>query len=124
MHAAFSFGSNGALLPRSATSSMRLEQAAPAHVADEGMIAEALVQASRQMRALLAHIGQQIVAPDHALHSERRRAGERMTHVGVAVLERARAFRERLEDRALTAAARRSAQNRRRGPLRSPSGRG
>ena len=46
-----------------------LEQSAPAHVADKRMIAEALVQASRQMRALFAHIGEKIVAPDHSLHS-------------------------------------------------------
>ena len=64
-----------------------LEQAAPAHVADKGMIAEALLQPARQMRALRADVGEQIVAADDALHGERRGAGQRMADVGVAVLE-------------------------------------
>ena len=68
-----------------------LEQAAPAHVADEGMIAEALLQPAGEMRALHADIGEQIVAADDPLHGERRRAGERMAGIGVAVLESARA---------------------------------
>src|SRR5262247_494918 len=66
-----------------------IEQPAPAHVTDEGMIAEALAQSARQVCALLAHVGEQAVATNHSLHRQRRRAGERMTHVGMAVLKSA-----------------------------------
>src|SRR5262249_56263149 len=74
-----------------------LEQAAAAHVADERMIAEPLVEAAGQMRALCLHVGEELVAADHLLHRERGRASERMTHESMAVLERAGACRHRFE---------------------------
>ena len=94
----FSFGSNGSLAVAIGDQLDGLEQAAAAHIADEGMIAEPLLQPPREIRALHAHVRQQIVAADHPLHGERRRAGERMAHVGVAVLEDARAGGNRLEN--------------------------
>ncbi len=75
-----------------------LEQAASPHVADVMVVAEALAQAPRQVLALAAHVGQQIVAPDHLLHGERPGAGQRVAEIGVAVLEEAGALGERLED--------------------------
>ena len=70
-----------------------LEQAASAHVADEGMIAEPLASAgARDARPARARCAKQIVAAYHPLHRQRRGAGERMTHIGVAVLEGARAL--------------------------------
>ncbi len=75
-----------------------LEQAASAHVADEGMIAEPLLEPAREVCPLRAHVGQQIVAAHDPLHRQRRRAGKRMTHVGVTVLERARAVGDGVEN--------------------------
>src|SRR4029079_14612465 len=70
---------------------------AAAYIPDEGMIAEALVEAAREPSALLADIHEQIVAADDALRGERGGAGERMARISVAVLERAGAIGERLE---------------------------
>ena len=41
------------------------------------------------MRALRSHVRQQIVALNYPLHRQCRGAGERMPHVGMAVLKRA-----------------------------------
>src|SRR6266511_4683419 len=49
------------------------------------------------MRALRAHVGQQIVAAYHPLHRQRGGTGERMTHIGVRVLEAPRAVSDRSE---------------------------
>src|SRR5262245_39976635 len=64
-----------------------LQQAAPAHVADERMIAEALLQPAREICALRRHVREQVVAADDPLHRQTRGAGERMTRIGVAELE-------------------------------------
>ena len=50
------------------------------------------------MRPLRPHVGQQIVAADHPLHRQCGGAGERMTHIGMRVLERAGAVGHGLED--------------------------
>ena len=70
-----------------------LEEPAAAHVANERMIAKAILQAPRQIRALPAHIGEQVVAANDLLHGQRRRARKRMAGVGMAVLEGAGAAR-------------------------------
>jgi hypothetical protein len=48
--------------------------------------------------ALAAHIGEQLVAPDHLLHGERAGAGQRMAEIGVPVIEEARSLGEGVED--------------------------
>src|SRR5262245_4447604 len=75
-----------------------LQEAAPAHVADEGMIAEALLQPARKICALRSDVGQEIVAAYHPLHGQSGGAGERMTHIRVRVLEGTGALREGLEN--------------------------
>src|SRR5262249_26389212 len=75
-----------------------LQKSAATHVADEGMIAEPLVEAAGEIRALLAHVGQELVTPDYALHRQGSGASERMAHIGMAVSERARTLLERGED--------------------------
>jgi hypothetical protein len=64
-----------------------LKQASPAHIADEGVIAEPLLQPARKIGALDANILKEIIAAHHPLHGQGRGAGERMTHIGVAMLE-------------------------------------
>src|SRR5919201_3916585 len=73
-----------------------LQQAAPAHVADEGMVAEALLQPARKVRALRPNVGVEMVAEYHPLHGQSGGAGERMTHIGVRMLKGAGAVREGL----------------------------
>ena len=90
-------GSNGSLAAAILHQLDGLEQPAAAHVADVMMVAEALVQAPHQGLALRLDIGQQIVAPDDALHGERARARQRMAQIGVAVLEEAGTLFEGLE---------------------------
>ncbi len=97
----FRAGSNGSLVPRSATSSRPWNRPRPRTSPTNGMIAEPLLQAARKVGALLADVFEQVVAADHALDGERRRAGEGMAGIGVAVLEGAGALGERLEDLAL-----------------------
>src|SRR5262249_20495007 len=58
------------------------------------MIAETLAQPARKICALLAYIREQVIATDYLLHGQRRGASERMAHIGVAVLENARAARD------------------------------
>jgi hypothetical protein len=64
-----------------------LKQATTAHIADEGMIAEPLLQSTRKICTLRRHICEKVVTPYYPLHGQRRAAGERMTHVGMAMLE-------------------------------------
>src|ERR671925_1198504 len=71
----------------------RLEQTATAYVADMMMIAEALVQASRQMLPHLLYLPEKVVAADDLLHGQPGRGRHRMAHIGMAVLEEARAVR-------------------------------
>ena len=63
------------------------EQAAAADIADVMMVAEALLQARAQYRALLAHVVQQPLALDGLLHGEGGGTGHGMADVGKAVLE-------------------------------------
>ena len=51
------------------------------------MIAEALLQSARQICALRGHVREKVVAAYDPLHRQSRGAGQRMTHIGVAVLE-------------------------------------
>ena len=57
------------------------------------VIAETLGQPSLEVRAQFLDPVEQFLLADHPLHLERRRAGERMGEIGMAVLERARALR-------------------------------
>ncbi len=75
-----------------------VKQAAPTDVADVGVRAEPSAQELLETRAAGLHLGQQVVALDHALHRERGRAGDRVTEVGVAVLEEAAARAHRVDD--------------------------
>src|SRR5688572_22098146 len=65
------------------------------------MIAEPLLQAAGEVGALLADVFEEVVAAYHPLNGKRRRAGEGMAGIGVAVLEGAGALGQRLEDLAL-----------------------
>jgi len=76
----------------------RLKKPAPAHVSDERVIAKSLLEPSRKLSALRAHVREQPVALYHALHRQRRGAGERMTHIGVTVLKSAGTLGNRIED--------------------------
>ncbi len=67
------------------------EQAPSADVADVGMSVEALSQRRLEPLALPAHVRQQVVLADDALHGERGGARRRVTHIGVPVLEESRA---------------------------------
>jgi len=62
------------------------------------VVAEAFAEPSAQGRAHRLHIGQEIVASDRLLHGERGGAGHGMGHIGVAVLEEARAAGEGVVD--------------------------
>ena len=76
----------------------RPEEAAATDVADEGAVSEPLHEAALEKVAHGDDVGQQVVTPDRVLHGERRRGRHRMAHIGVAVLEGARAVGEGLED--------------------------
>ncbi len=77
------------------------EEAAAADVAHMRVAAECLGQHGAECHAVVAHLGNEAVAPDHLLHRERRRAGHRMAEVGVAVLEEAAALRHGIDDLSL-----------------------
>src|SRR3546814_568250 len=62
------------------------------------VVAEALVQAVVEMQAHRLDVVEQVVAHDHLLHGECRRAGHRMAEIGMAVLEKAAAVFEGVED--------------------------
>src|SRR5271166_4940246 len=58
----------------------RAEEAAAADVADEGAVSEPLHEAALEKVAHGDDVGQQVVAPDHVLHGDRRRGRHRMAH--------------------------------------------
>src|SRR5262249_38856724 len=62
------------------------------------VIAEALAEASPQVLALLAHVGEQVAATDLVLYSQCAGAGEGMAEIGMAMLEETRAARKRVDD--------------------------
>src|SRR3546814_20043374 len=62
------------------------------------VVAKPLDQAALQLVAPLHHVCQQVVAADGLLHRKSSRGSHGMAHVGVAVLEEARALRERFEN--------------------------
>ena len=64
------------------------------------MVAEARAQQLPQPGALLPHPTEQLLLDQGLLHRQAGRAGDRMGHIGVAVLEEARARADRLADRA------------------------
>ena len=76
----------------------RAEQAAAADIADMGMLAEPRLEATLQEVAHRDDVREEIVAPDDLLHGERRRRRHRVSHGGVAVLERAGAVGEGVEN--------------------------
>ena len=65
----------------------RAEEPAPADVADERVLAEALREAPLEPCAHFVHVGEEPIPPDDVLHRKRRRRGHRMAHIGVAMLE-------------------------------------
>ncbi len=76
----------------------RLEQAAPSDVADMPVIAEALGEPPFELRAKLLHLVEQMLLADDLLYLQRRGAGHRMRQIGMAVLERARALPDGVDD--------------------------
>ncbi len=74
------------------------EKAPATDVPDVGMVAQRLLQPLRKACAHHPHPLQQPVAPDHVLHRQRGRAGQRMAKIGVAVLEKAAALLHGLHD--------------------------
>ncbi len=76
----------------------RLEQTAPANVADVRVIDEALHQALTQSLSLLANALEEVVAANHPLHGKRRGARRGVADVGMAVLEEAGAARNGVDD--------------------------
>src|SRR3546814_10736992 len=71
------------------------EQPSPTDVADIGVVAESRFQGTPQFAAAQANLLQQPVVPDHMLHRQGGRAGRRVTHVGVSMLEEAAAVADR-----------------------------
>ena len=63
------------------------QQAPAADVADMAVVGEAIDERALQRFAHLAHPGQQAVLADRALDGQRGGAGNRMAHIGMAVLE-------------------------------------
>ena len=92
-----SAGSKGCFARAVGNELERPKEPAPANVADERVLPKALLEAPLKPAAHFDHVGEKAVAPDDVLDRERRRRGHRMTHVGVPVLKRARAVRERFE---------------------------
>ena len=74
-------------------------------IADVRMLASRASSAALQTLAHRDDIGEQAVAPDDLLHGEAGGRRHRMAHIGVAVLEEAGAFGERLEDLLLSSTA-------------------
>src|SRR5687767_5600835 len=74
------------------------EQAASADVADMRMLIKALAQHCAKRCATLAHLRQQTFALDHMLDGERGRTGDRVSEVGVTVLEESAAGGHRIDD--------------------------
>src|SRR5262249_8973232 len=68
-----------------------LEQAAAPDVADMPVIAEPFGEPPLELAAEIPDAIEQLLVVDHALDFERRRAGHRMRHIGMTVLESARA---------------------------------
>src|SRR5262249_37501986 len=65
---------------------------------NEGVIAEPFLEPAREMCPLRAHVGEQTVAAYHPLDRQSRSASERVPHIGVAVLECARALGDGVEN--------------------------
>src|ERR1700758_2330061 len=76
----------------------RPEQAASADVADMTVIAETFGKPLLELPAALLDPIEQIVVADDVLHLERGGAGQRMAKIGMAVLERAGATADSLDD--------------------------
>ena len=94
----FLAGSNGALVERSSTSSTAWKRPRPRMSPTCGWLPKRSPSRRRSSAPMVAHVGQKIVALDRLLHREPRRAGQRMAHVGVAMLEEAAALGEGVVD--------------------------
>ena len=64
-----------------------VEQAAAPDVADMAVVAEALGQPPLELSSENPDPVEQLLIIDHPLHLERRRAGQRVRQIGMAVLE-------------------------------------
>src|SRR4029077_10130482 len=63
----------------------RLEQTAPSDVADVTVIAEPLGEPPLQVPAEFLDLVEQLLFADHALHFQSRRAGHRVSKIGMSV---------------------------------------
>jgi hypothetical protein len=62
------------------------------------MVGKTLAEPLAELRATRAYIGEKIAPRDHLLHRECRGAGERVRHIGEAMLEGAGPLGKRPED--------------------------
>src|SRR4029077_19240737 len=76
----------------------RLEQTAPSDVADVTVIAEPLGEPPLQVPAEFLDLVEHLLFADHALHFQSRRAGHRVSKIGMSVLKGAGAWPDGHDD--------------------------
>ena len=63
------------------------EKSAPTDITDMGVLSEDFLECALQPVALVAHLRHQVALDQSIEHRETRRTGDRMSHIGMTVLE-------------------------------------